>query len=202
MILFTIDQGFSQTKSPAEYLGYELGQRFTPHHRVVAYYEHVAGTNDNVVLEYYGQTSEFRPLLVAFISAKDNMDKLETLRTDNLKRTGVIAGNPETQIPITWLSYNVHGNEAVSSEAAMMTLFNLVDPNETRTKTWLENSLVVMDPCLNPDGQERFVNWYNQKGNAILQPDPQSVEHREPWPGGRPNHYLLVLVIKVFLEVH
>ncbi|HSI75623.1 MAG TPA: M14 metallopeptidase family protein [Lunatimonas sp.] len=191
--LFIIGQGFSQTRSPAEFLGYEMGQRFTPHHKVIAYYEHIAATNDNVVLEYYGQTSEFRPLLVAFVSAKDNIDKLETLRADNLKRAGLIAGNPETQLPITWLSYNVHGNEAVSSEAAMMTLYALVDPNEPKTKAWLENSLVIMDPCLNPDGQERYVNWYNQKGNAILQPDPQSVEHREPWPGGRPNHYLFDL---------
>jgi len=191
--IFTVCQGFGQTKSPAEFLGYELGQRFTPYHRVVAYYEHVAAMNDNVLLEYYGQTYEFRPLMVAFVSAKQNIDKLESLRTDNLRRAGLLEGAPETQVPITWLSYNVHGNEAVSSEAAMMTLYALVDPSESKTKGWLENSLVVLDPCLNPDGQERYVNWYNQKGNAILQPDPQSVEHREPWPGGRPNHYLFDL---------
>jgi len=185
--------GFAQTKSPAQFLGYALGQRFTPHHRVVDYYEYVATTNNNVVLEYYGQTFEFRPLIVAVVSAKENMDKLETLRTDNLKRAGMLEGPPSTTVPITWLSYNVHGNEAVSSEAAMMTLFALVNPEESKTKAWLENTLVVLDPCLNPDGQERYVNWYNQKVNAILQPDPQSVEHREPWPGGRPNHYLFDL---------
>jgi hypothetical protein len=192
-ILFIVNEGFAQTKSPAEFLGYELGHRFTPHHKVVAYYEHVAATNANVVLTYYGESVELRPLMVAFVSAKSTIDQLEAIRTDNLKRTGLIEGTPQTKIPITWLSYNVHGNEAVSSEAAMMTLFALVDPANTKTKQWLQNSLVVLDPCLNPDGQERYVNWYNQKVNAILQPDPQSVEHREPWPGGRPNHYLFDL---------
>jgi hypothetical protein len=75
----------------------------------------------------------------------------------------------------------------------MMTLWALVDPANKETKPWLKNNLVVMDPCINPDGRDRYANWYNQKMNFQLQPDPQSVEHQEPWPGGRPNHYLFDL---------
>ncbi|MEX0884342.1 MAG: M14 family zinc carboxypeptidase, partial [Cyclobacteriaceae bacterium] len=183
----------AQTKSPAEFLGYELGERFTPHHRMVAYFQHVAASNSHVKIQEYGKTNERRPLMVAFISSQENIDQLETIRTDNLKRAGILSGETQTRVPITWMSYNVHGNEAVSSEATMMTLFSLVYPGETKTKGWLENSLVVLDPCLNPDGHDRYVNWYNQKMNDILQPDPQSVEHIEPWPGGRANHYLFDL---------
>ncbi|MFC4872222.1 M14 family metallopeptidase [Negadavirga shengliensis] len=188
-----ICMAFGQTKSPAEFLGYELGERFTPHHRVVAYFEHVAENNSNVRIHYYGKTNEMRPLMAAFVSSQKNIDQLEAIREDNLKRTGLMEGAITTNVPITWMSYNVHGNEAVSSEATMMTLFSLVDTGAPQTKAWLENNLVVLDPCLNPDGQERYVNWYNQKMNAVLQPDPQSIEHREPWPGGRPNHYLFDL---------
>lgn len=183
----------AQSKSPAEFLGYELGQRFTPHHKIVAYYEHVAENNTNVKLQYYGTTNELRPLLVAFISSEENISNRETIRQDNLRRTGMLSGNISTKVPITWLSYNVHGNEAVSSEATMMTLWSLVDPANKETKAWLENNLVVMDPCINPDGRDRYVMWYNQKMNIQLQPDPQSIEHNEPWPGGRANHYLFDL---------
>ncbi|GGF27875.1 peptidase M14 [Echinicola rosea] len=182
-----------QTKSPAVFLGYPLGDRFTPHHRIVDYFEHVAAHNENVKLEYYGETFEKRPLLVVWVSAQDNIDRLEEIRVDNLRRTGLEAGSPTNQIPITWLSYNVHGNEAVSSEAAMKTLWALVDPAKSHNKSWLQNNLVVIDPCVNPDGRDRYVNWYNQKMNAQLQPDIQSTEHHEPWPGGRANHYLFDL---------
>lgn len=182
-----------QTQSPTEFLGYELGERFTPHHRIVAYFEHVAETNSNVQIQHYGKTFEQRPLLVVFISSEENIKNLELIRQDNLRRAGMLTGSPSTSIPITWLSYNVHGNEAVSSEATMMTLWALVDPDNAATKPWLENSLVVMDPCINPDGRDRYANWYNQKMNFKLQPDPQSVEHQEPWPGGRANHYLFDL---------
>src|SRR5690606_11509707 len=184
---------FAQTKSPEAFLGYQIGTRFTPHHRVVAYFEHVAATAHNVKLVKYGNSYENRPLMVAFLSSPANMARLEEIRKDNLRRAGIEQGAPGTQVPVIWLSYNVHGNEAVSSETAMKTLWELINPSNTETKKWLENTVVAIDPCLNPDGQERYVNWYNQKANNRLQPDPQSVEHNEPWPGGRPNHYLVDL---------
>jgi len=193
LFIFTTGLLAAQTKSPAEFLGYELGERFTPHHKIVAYYEHVAANNTNVKLQYYGTTNELRPLLVAFVSSQQNIDNLETIREDNLRRTGILSGTPSTKVPITWMSYNVHGNEAVSSEATMMTLWALVDPANQNTKTWLDNNLIVMDPCINPDGRDRYAMWYNQKMNSRLQPDPQSIEHLEPWPGGRANHYLFDL---------
>lgn len=178
------------TKSPKEFLGYEIGERFTPHHRMVAYAEHVAATNTQVTLQYYGESYEHRPLLALFVSSAANINRLETIRTDNLKRTGMVDGTPTTEIPIVWMSYNAHGNEAVGLETALMTLWELIDPAQTENKKWLQETVVVIDPCLNPDGHSRYVNWYVQKGNNRLQPDQQSVEHSEPWPGGRPNHYL------------
>ncbi|MBD8488798.1 zinc carboxypeptidase [Echinicola sp. CAU 1574] len=195
-ILFFVSLSFclhAQTKSPEVFLGYKLGERFTPHYRIVDYFEHVAANNSNVVLQYYGHTNEMRPLLVVFVSAQNNINQLEQIRVDNLRRAGFEEGSPETNIPITWLSYNVHGNEAVSSEATMKTLWSLVDPAKTENKGWLEKNLVVIDPCINPDGRDRYAMWYNQKMNIQLQPDFQSIEHQEPWPGGRANHYLFDL---------
>ncbi len=180
-------------KSPEEFLGYKLGERFTPHHKVVAYFEHLAATLPNVKLVHYGETYEHRPLFVAIVSAQANMDNLENIRTDNLKRTGLLSGSPSTQVALNWMQYNVHGNEAVATEAAMMTFWQVADPKNSASKKWLENQVLIMDPCANPDGKDRYTIWYNQKQNKRLQPDPQSVEHFEPWPGGRPNHYLMDL---------
>ncbi len=98
--------------SPADFLGYRLGERFTPHHRVVAYVEHVAAHAPTVELEQYGLTNEGRPLLLAIVSSAANMARLETIRTNNLKLTGLLEGTPDGATPaIVWLSYNVHGNE-------------------------------------------------------------------------------------------
>lgn len=176
-------------QTPSEFLGYELGSQFTRHHMVVDYFKHVAANSDMVQLETYGLTNERRPLMVSFVSSKENISNLEQIRTDNLKRTGVLEGTPSTNVGIVWLSYNVHGNEASSTEAAMLTLYKLI----TEKKDWLENTLVIMDPCLNPDGRDRYANWNNETKSAPYNTNPEAAEHNEPWPGGRANHYLFDL---------
>lgn len=185
---------FSQTKSPNDFLGYELGSRFTQHHQILSYFDHVAENNTNIKWIKYGETYEHRPLKLAFITAPKNFDKLEELRKNHLKNVGILSGEkPEDDIAIVWLSYNVHGNESVSSEVSMKTLYELVNPTNFETKKWLENTIVVIDPCLNPDGRERYVNFYKQHGNSPFNPSMDAKEHRESNPNGRANHYLFDL---------
>jgi len=131
--------------SPSEFLGYNLGSQFSRHHQVVDYFKSVANERPNEVkLEVYGKTNERRPLLLAYVSSEENINNLETIRENNLKNTGILEGSPtSTDVAIVWLSYNVHGNEASSSEASMLTLYKLL----TEQKDLLENTVVIIDPC-------------------------------------------------------
>ncbi len=183
----------AQIQTPEQFLGYKPGDRFTPHHRMVDYFEHVAANNPNIKLIQYGETNEKRPLIIAILSSPENMANLEQIREDNLKRTGMLEGTPSSSIPINWMSFNVHGNESVGMEAAISSFYTLANPENAKSQEWLKNQVIIIDPCINPDGRDRYANWYNQKMNTILQPDMQSVEHNEPWPGGRANHYLFDL---------
>lgn len=187
---------FSQTlQSPAEFLGYELGDKFTRHHRIVEYFQHVAATSNNVILEEYGQSYEGRTLLTVTLSSAENMAGLDQIKENNLRRAGLASGAATIDpTAIVWLSYNIHGNEASSSEATMRTVYELVNPNNKQAQEWLKNTVVIIDPCVNPDGRDRYANFYNQYGALpSYNPSIDASEHREPWPGGRPNHYLFDL---------
>ena len=177
-------------QSPAEFLGYKLGDQFTQHYRIAEYFKYIAQASKNVKLIQYGSTNEGRPLLAAFIASDENIGRLEDIRQNNLKLAGLSSGQGSTDFPaIVWLNYNIHGNEPSSSEAAMQMLYELVDPSNTKTKNWLQHTVVVIDPCQNPDGRERYVNFYNPIHATPPDADPAAREHREPWPGGRYNHY-------------
>ncbi|HRI79555.1 MAG TPA: M14 family metallopeptidase [Cyclobacteriaceae bacterium] len=185
---------FSQSiPSPSEFLGYELGDRFTRHHRVVEYFKYVDEASANVQTLQYGETYEHRPLIYTIIASSENFKNIEQIRLDNLRRAGMAEGTPSTKVAIVWMSFNVHGNEANSMEAAMKILFELVNPANSKTKDWLKNTVVILDPCINPDGRDRYGNFYNQYGNFPPNADPQAREHAEPWPRGRANHYLFDL---------
>ncbi|MCW8982027.1 MAG: M14 family metallopeptidase [Altibacter sp.] len=179
----------AQLQSPSEFLGYEIGTQFSRHADVVRYFEHVAANSNMVTYQTYGKTNERRPLTYAVVSSMQNLANIETIRTDNLKNIGMLSGNASPTTTIVWLSYNVHGNEASSTEAAMQTLYTLI----TEKKDWLQNTVVIIDPCVNPDGRDRYANWYNQVKATPYNTAQDATEHNEPWPGGRPNHYLFDL---------
>lgn len=180
---------FAQLQSPSEFLGYPLGIEFSRHAEVVSYFEHVAKNSAMVNYQDYGKTNERRRLTYALVSSPENLANIENIRTDNLKNAGIIAGSSNPEVAIVWMSYNVHGNEASSSEAAMNTVYKLI----IEKTDWLKNTVVIIDPGVNPDGRDRYVNWYNQTKAFPHNPLHDATEHHEPWPGGRPNHYLFDL---------
>lgn len=63
---------FCSAQSPSEFLGYELGSRFTFHYQVLNYYKYLAENSKNVKLQNYGKTSEGRELIVAFVASDQN----------------------------------------------------------------------------------------------------------------------------------
>lgn len=179
-------------KTPDEFLGYPLGDQYTPHYKIVNYFHKAAAARPRMMkLEQYGETNEGRPLLLAFIATEENFPRLEDIRKNNLRLTGMLNDKPgDLNTPaIVWLSYNVHGNETSSSEVSMKMLYELLNPGNAQTKEWLKNVVVIIDPCINPDGRERYVNWFTQMQGKNANPDPNGREHNEPWPGGRYNHY-------------
>ncbi|NTE05176.1 zinc carboxypeptidase [Agrobacterium tumefaciens] len=195
LLFFIITSVFSvkaQVKSPDEFLGYALGTHFTPHYKVVEYFRQVAiAAPKSMKLIAYGMTNEGRPLMVAVISSADNMARIEEIQKNNLKLASGTTNNVDlsNQPVITWLSYNVHGNEANSTETSMKMLYTLASGTNQQANSWLKNTVVVIDPCLNPDGRDRYVNYFNSVVGKTPNSDPAAREHIEPWPGGRPNHY-------------
>ena len=191
LILVTSINGFAQNlKSPAEFLGYKLGEQFTPYYRVLEYVNHLAGQSANIKVHEYGKTYEGRPLNLVYIASDENIKRLDEIRHNNLKLAGIEHGNYKADAPaIIWFSYNVHGNEPSSTEVAMRVMYELVNPANASNREWLKNQVVIIDPCLNPDGRERYTNFYNSTKSLTPNPSPDAREHFEPWPGGRTNHY-------------
>jgi len=186
LLLILPTAAFAQLQSPSEFLGYELGEQWTPHYKVHAYFTHVAENSDMVSLKNYGETYEGRELVFATVTSAANQNRSEEIRTNNLKRVGFIDGEPTAdKTPIVWLSYNVHGNETSSSEAAINTIYTLI----TDKSEWLNDVMVIMDPMINPDGRDRYVYWNKSVTGSKPDVNPESREHSEPWPGGRTNHY-------------
>lgn len=180
--------------SPKDFLGYELGQSFTGYAHIVAYYKQLAKESPRVIYNEYGKTYEDRPLINLVISSEDNINNIDNLRETHLKLLGASTAEAQQIIdnePVfTSFSYNIHGNEASSSEAAMQVAYRMAAATDAETMDVLKNSVIIMYICINPDGRDRYVYWYKSM-KRIKRPgvEPRDLEHYEGWPGGRTNHY-------------
>ncbi|MFZ9741952.1 MAG: M14 family zinc carboxypeptidase [Chitinophagaceae bacterium] len=173
--------------TPAQFLGYQIGEQHTRHDRLVEYFKELDHLSDRVTVEEIGKTFEQRAQIAVVFTSKSNHARIEEIRKAHLAGQA----NSETQnVPLViHLGYNVHGNEPSSSEAAMLTAYYITASENEETLKWLENMVILMDPVINPDGRDRHTHWANMHKGTPPVADPLDREHTEIWPGGRFNHY-------------
>lgn len=185
--------------TPEQYLGYRVGERFTSQERIAGYFEMLQRESPLIRFQRYGESYEGRSLAYAVIGSQEVLAKLEELRLASLamsspdRTSRVRAEEIASSAPVVvWLAFGVHGDEASSSEAAMLVASKLLSDDE-QSRRILQSAIVIIDPVQNPDGRERYVQWFRQARGREPDLNPESSEHQEPWPGGRYNHYLVDL---------
>ncbi|MEM1041386.1 MAG: M14 family zinc carboxypeptidase [Bacteroidota bacterium] len=184
--------------TPEEVIGHVIGTRHTRPEQVVRYLEAVAKASPRVTVGEHGRTWEGRPLVHAVVAAEGT--DLEALREANLRLSDAPDAVSDAALgampAVAYMGYGVHGNEASATEAALLLLYHLAAGQGPAVDAVLQNTVVLIDPLLNPDGRDRFVDWVNgNRGGTDGVPslDGQDREHNAPWPGGRTNHYLFDL---------
>lgn len=183
-----------QVQSPEQFLGYQLGKNFTVYAKVEAYFQQLARSSKRVIYNEYGQTYEGRPLINLVITSEANQQNLDQIQKDHFDKLVNAETKDEAYLksaPVfTSISYNIHGNEASGTEAAMQVAYRLAAAMDKETKDILDNSVILLFICINPDGRDRYVYWYKSM-KRIETPgvEPRDLEHYAPWPNGRTNHY-------------
>ncbi len=183
-------------------LGYEPGERITSHADILKYFDAMAGAAGNRIRVFeYGRSWEGRKLIYAVVASENNIKRLPEIRA-GMRRlaeprtaTDSEAAKLAATLPATvWIAAGVHGNELSPTEAVMLAAYHLLAArNDPLVAQILANAVVFLTPTQNPDGHDRFVHHYQQSEGIEPDPHPQAVEHIEPWPGGRGNHYLFDL---------
>ena len=178
-------------QSPEEFLGYEIGFEHTRHDLIVSYLNYLSNSSKKAEIIKYGKSHEGRDLIMLTVSSTNNLSNLDKIKQEHLKYT-VPKSNLEVNknLPVIInLGYGVHGNEPSSAEAAILAAYTLVASENIKIKRLIENSVIFIDPTINPDGRDRHSQWANQYKSINLVADSNDAEHNEMWPKGRTNHY-------------
>ncbi len=175
--------------SPEAYFGFQVGEWHLSQEKVQAYFEKLATKSDKIELVAYGTTHENRTLFVAMISSEKHLKNKKEIQTYH-QDLSLGKGDVNLSMPaILYQGYSIHGNELSGMHASVLAAYYLVAGQSDEVKNILNHVFVLMDPCLNPDGTQRFSTWVNSYKSNHTVTDAQSSEFSESWPGGRYNHY-------------
>ncbi len=191
--------------TPEEYFGNPVGTWHQSPDQVVGYFKYLATASKNMKWVEYGRTHENRPLIIGIFSSEDNLNNIDKIKEEHNKLADPKASkNVDIRnLPaILYQGYSIHGNEQSAMHAAILVAYYLAAGQSDEVRKLLEKTVILIDPCLNPDGAQRFTTWVNSHKSKTLVSDPSSREFSEVWPGGRYNHYWYDLNRDWLLLVH
>ncbi|GLX78716.1 peptidase M14 [Thalassotalea insulae] len=167
---------------PEAMLGFGLGERHIRHDQLVHYLEQLAKESKRIKLTNIGYTKEMRKQLLLTVSTPENLAQLPHLLQQ--------AEQQSAEAPLViWLGYSVHGDEISGSNAALAVAYYLAASNDESVQQILKDTIIVIEPSINPDGMDRFVNWVNTHRGSTENADPNHIEHHQGWRTGRTNHF-------------
>lgn len=175
--------------TPKEVIGHEVGEWHVTHDKLVEYMKALSNASDRISIEDRGKTYEGRPLLLLTITSPENHKRIDQIRQQHINATDNADVDVSDQPIIVYQGFSIHGNEASGSNASLAAAYYLAASTTSETKELLQNTVILFDPSLNPDGLQRFAYWANTNKSKNINPDPYDREYFEVWPRGRTNHY-------------
>ena len=174
--------------SPKSVLGFNPGDDRTiaDWSQITGYFERLDRASDRVVVQTLGQSTLKRPLIVAFISARENilaLDKYKDIQrqladprlvTQKVQRDRLIA----TGKVVVTISCSIHSTEIVASQMSMQLAYELATAQDPATREILQNTILLLIPSPNPDGIYIVANWYRKTlGTAYEGKEPPELYH-------------------------
>ncbi len=200
----------ARVPTPRSVLGYNVGDRFTPHDLVLRYFERVALASRRVHLDTLGRTFEGREYITAVVTSERNQQRLDQILGDARRLAdprGASQGDLEAAIArmpaVVLLAHTIHGGEGSGTEASLATLYQLAAATDAATLALLDSVVVLIDPIQNPDGHERHAQDVMRRRGAFGADDtPGAMSNQGSWPGARSSHYYFDINRDWFIQSH
>ncbi len=174
----------SQIPHPREVLGFEPGEdyRLADYSQMLEYFQRLDRSSPRVSLESVGTSTEGRPMFVAVITSEENFANLGRYR--EIARRLALARNLEPEEAralarqgkaIVWIDGGLHSPETGHAQHALLLAYKLASDESEEVRRIRDNVILVLMPCVEPDGLDRVVSWYRRTVHTEFQDSPM------PW---------------------
>ncbi len=154
--------------TPEDFFGFQLGAdgELARWDKIVEYFDMLDGSSDRIRVENLGPSTEGHPYLLVIITSKANMENLDRLREVNLQILDPHRSESEVRelikegVAVVSQSFGLHSTEVAAAQTAPELAYDFATRDDEETQRILDNTIMLMFPCFNPDGQIMVTDWY------------------------------------------
>ena len=171
----------SQITTPQEFFGFQMGEdrKLANWHKLVEYYELVGDQSPRMQVVNMGETAMGNPFLALYISTPENLANLDQIKAYNNKLTdsrGIAMTEIDEAVEngkaIVVQSFGIHSNEVAAPQTAAELVYDMLTRDDEDMMRILNNTLSILMPAFNPDGQIMVADWYNQNVGTEYETSP------------------------------
>jgi Zinc carboxypeptidase len=161
----------SHIPTPSEVLGFEVGadRKLADYKQISSYFKALAVASPRVQIEVLGKTTLGEDMFMALISTPENFASKAKYK-DIARRLADPRGLTSQQIDqlahdgktILLITCNIHSTEIGSSQMSMEWAYKLATTQDPEYLRRLNDSIVLLVPSLNPDGETMVTEWYRK----------------------------------------
>ena len=190
--------------TPEQFFGFPMGATGELAHwdDMVEYYQVLADGSDRVVVQKLGATTLGHPYLLVTISSPETIRDLPRYQAMQ-KRLADPRATTQTEADaiaqsgkaVVLIGANVHATEIGTSQVMNDIIHRLATERSTWVDHVLDNTIVLLIPSQNPDGQRMVVDWYRETVGTPYEGSPLP-ELSHPYAGHDNNRdsYMLTQV--------
>jgi hypothetical protein len=168
--------------TPEQYFGFKIGAdgELARYPKILEYFQLLAKQTDRVKYEELGKTTMGNSYPLLRISSPQNLARFDRLVEIN-RRLADPRGLSEAEAerlaaegkPFYLIYATIHSTEVSNGQAIIHIVHRLATENSLQIREILDNSVVLMVPSQNPDGQVLVIDhWYKTKGTPFARVYP------------------------------
>ena len=153
---------------PHTFFGFQLGtdRELARWDKIVEYFKLLESESDRIQVTDLGPSTEGQPYLLVIISSPENMTNLDRLREVNIRIQDPRTPEAEVKelidegVAVVSQSFGLHATEVAGAQTAPELAYAFLSRDDAETMRILDNTILLMFPCFNPDGQIMVTDWY------------------------------------------
>ena len=172
----------AQIPTPEQFFGFPVGadKKLIRWDKMLEYFDKIAAGSDRVRLRDLGRTTSGNRFVVLEISSPETLKNLAHYQA--LERKLYFQGGAPTETEreeifrdgkaVVAITCNVHATEIGSTQMTVEYVYRLATDNSPTTRHILDNTILLLVPSLNPDGQIMITDWYNKNLGTAYESSP------------------------------